>query len=129
MKNQILFTALIALTLILFPSPLKAQDDTACRSPQTQSAMNQCAGLDYRRADVELNRVYRQLVAALRRDRREQLTTAQLAWISFRDEHCDFVSSRYAGGSIQPLIQNDCLAEVTRTRIEQLKVLLAQASE
>jgi uncharacterized protein YecT (DUF1311 family) len=129
MKNRFLSASLIVLTLILFPPSLKAQDDAACRSPQTQSAMNQCAGLDYRRADGELNRVYRQLVAVLRRERREQLTTAQLAWMSFRDEHCNFVSSRYAGGSIQPMIQTDCLAEVTRTRTEQLKVLLAQANE
>jgi uncharacterized protein YecT (DUF1311 family) len=130
----LLFTALVG---IIFAPPLRAQSNLGsnsgsnldCRVPQTQSAMNQCAGLDYRRADEELNRIYRQLSRNLTNPRREQLTAVQLSWLQFRDDHCEFVSSRYAGGSIQPLILQDCLAQVTRSRTEQLKTLLAQSEE
>jgi len=48
---------------------------------------------------------------------------SQRAWLKFRDAHC-VVEGYYArGGSMEPLMVNTCLEEVTKQRTEQLRSL------
>ena len=106
-----------------------------CNDPQTQLDMNQCAGIDFQRADIELNRVWREAIAAARQDdagiagtndRRQteeaQLREAQRGWLVFRDAECTVEGYREArGGSMEPLIYNGCRARLTRERTAQLR--------
>lgn len=89
----------------------------------SQNEMNRCAQDEYKKADVELNKVYQQTMAKLSPEHRQKLKTAQLAWIPFRDAHCDCDAFIFDGGSMQPLIQFTCLESETRNRIKQLKSL------
>ena len=72
-----------------------------CDDPQNQMEMNMCAGLDFERADAELNAAWRVALAGARAadaeldrryDRRPtteaKLREAQRAWLVFRDAHC-----------------------------------------
>lgn len=114
---------------------LAAQPQVDCDNAVTQTDMNICAAREYEQADRGLNaawdRATRQAKAvdADRAARGEQggvsdrLLRAQRAWLTFRDAHCDAISHRYRGGSIQPLIQSDCLTRITRARTEQLHEL------
>src|SRR5689334_15146563 len=73
-----------------------------CLDAQNQMDMNFCAEIDFERADAELNRAYRQAIAAAQQNDREidpgdrrptaeaVLREAQRAWIVFRDAHCTY---------------------------------------
>ncbi len=113
------------------PTGLAAQEPD-CRDPQTQSAMNICAGRDHEAAYRDLNRVYRELRAALQDRDRElgprlggieaALVAGQRGWIAYRDGHCAVAEAR--GGSMEPLLVTTCKAELTRHRARELNELL-----
>ncbi len=95
-----------------------------CNNPQTQSEMNVCAGIAYRNADRRLNQVYQQLLPKLPASRRQQLVTAQQAWIRYRDASCNFERSEVEGGSMAPMVQASCLARLTEQRTKDLQQYL-----
>ncbi|MEO1620536.1 MAG: lysozyme inhibitor LprI family protein [Cyanobacteria bacterium J06632_3] len=99
----------------------QTQNSQSCRNPQTQLEMNQCAAAEYAQADRQLNQTYEMLQASLSDPGKQALTQAELAWIGFRDLDCAFARAQYAGGSIEPLIYNDCLANRTDIRTTELK--------
>ncbi len=92
-----------------------------CAHAQTQAEMNQCAGREYKAADVALNQVYRQLVSMLNDEEKSQLKEAQTAWLKYRDTNCDFVADQYKGGSMRPMILGYCLADMTRNRTTEIR--------
>jgi len=83
--------------------------------------MNQCSSRDYARSDAELNRVYKQVMAALDGHSQQLLKAAQRDWIMFRDDECKYQNAQNEGGSIYPLVYNGCLTTLTKDRIKQLK--------
>lgn len=95
-----------------------------CNNPQTQSEMNICEGVRYQQADKRLNLVYKQLLPKLENLRRKKLITAQQAWINFRDKSCAFEKSEVEGGTMAPMIEAGCLAEMTKQRTAQLESYL-----
>ncbi|MNQ64874.1 hypothetical protein D3C85_793140 [compost metagenome] len=88
---------------------------------QTQLEMNETANSQYKKADAELNKVYKQLMNILDKNEKPLLIQAEKDWIKFRDSHCKFEASQYEGGSIKPLIYSTCLEELTRKRIAAIK--------
>jgi uncharacterized protein YecT (DUF1311 family) len=95
-----------------------------CASPDTQTQMNICAQAEYEQADVQLNNVYQTVLASVSGAQADQLVTAEQAWITYRDQYCDFVQGQYAGGSIQPLVYGNCMTQLTQERT----ALLAQTA-
>lgn len=110
----------------LLPHPARA----AC-SGSTTYAMAECAAAEYRLADKELNALYRSLRGLLvSRDsdpavgkRAARLQQAQRQWIALRDLDCRLEAGSVEGGSLAPLIEQDCLTRHTRARIGQLEAL------
>ena len=114
-----------------------AEPKLDCSDPQNQSYMNFCALQDYQRADTEMNAQYRLAVARLRSadkdvdraiDRQplyyNTLVAAQRAWLTFRDQHCLLASFEARGGSMQPMLESLCKAELTKQRTQQLKSMV-----
>ncbi len=95
-----------------------------CKNPQTQTELNICSGLDYQRADKQLNLVYNQVRNLVSANHRSQLIIAQKAWISFRDVDCQFAQSAVAGGTMAPLITNSCRTDLTKKRVSELNSYL-----
>ena len=105
-----------------------------CRDPQAQLELNICARIDFEHEDAELNRAYREAIAAARQSDREldrsddqrpgyeaALREAQRAWVAFRDAHCRYEGYEEArGGSMEPMVYSGCQARLTRERITQL---------
>jgi uncharacterized protein YecT (DUF1311 family) len=98
----------------------------AAAHAQNQHEMNRQADADFKKADTELNRVYKKLMATLPADRRKLLVTSQLAWIKFRDAEAKFAASENEGGSIYPLVYSGTLARLTKTRTAELKQMMSQ---
>ena len=88
---------------------------------QTQSEMNVAANANYKKADAQLNKVYKQLMSILDKKEKPLLIQAEKDWMKFRDSHCKFEASQYEGGSIQPLIYWTCVEELTKKRIAEIK--------
>ncbi|MGL5192435.1 MAG: lysozyme inhibitor LprI family protein [Chroococcales cyanobacterium] len=97
-----------------------AQPRLNCNNPQTQGEMNACEGQRWQASDRQLNQLYQALIPQLSNNRRQQLVTAQRAWITFRDSECTFYSSLVEGGSMQPMLRSGCLANLTDIRNSEL---------
>jgi uncharacterized protein YecT (DUF1311 family) len=109
-----------------------------CREPITQMAINRCAAEAYRRADLEMNRLWKLAVADAKqsdKDRRpissdtrpsyfSALLEGQRAWLKYRDAHC--VSEGYSarGGSMEPMLVATCKERLTKERTTQLYELI-----
>jgi len=104
----------------------RKKNSAPCANPLTQFDMNQCAGKAYRAADETMNQVYGKLFSMLNDDEKAQLREAQLAWLKYRDTNCEFVADEYKGGSIRPLIQATCLADMTKKRTTELKTQIKE---
>ena len=112
----------LAAALVLVHALTRAAD--RCDSPQTQAEMNVCAAAEFRRADAQMNAVYRKLTATLAAGRRGKLQTAQRAWLVFRDAHCAFEASAFEGGTMRPMEYSACATNVTKERIGHLRQAL-----
>ena len=112
--------------LLLFAALQPATSDpeeTACYArDQSQQGMNICAGEAYQRADEALNAEWRKLQAHYGddADAKALLLEGQRAWLTYRDAQCEMLAYDVRGGSIWPLVNSGCLAELTRRRTREL---------
>ena len=102
----------LALGLLFFGGPAVAQN---------QHELNQQADKEYKTADKELNRVWKELVPHLSPEVKEKLVTAQEQWIKFRDAEATAKASIFEGGSMAPMIYSYSLKRTTETRTQELK--------
>jgi len=111
----------------------EAQDDVdrkdPCPGSNSQHELNRCAARARDQADAELNKVYRELMKDAGTEERAKLRSAQLAWIKFRDAHCDYESVGNKGGSIYPMVYSFCLAKITTARTTHLREILREQTE
>ncbi len=126
------------------PSPTQQSTQTPPAKPQpcananTQVELNECFTKLYEATDAQLNLEYNKVVNALKKNLSEaqkqndhdqithnetalaKLLTAQRSWLTYRDANCDSVKFQYEGGSIQPMIWSQCMADTTQQRITTL---------
>lgn len=98
-----------------------------CGETGTQAEANACARRDHEKADAEMNKVYRLVMAELASYKgkdQQKLRSAQTMWLRYRDANCESESSIYLGGSIRPAVYSSCLASVTRERTRRLSEFL-----
>jgi len=115
--------------LMLMAVPVRADDAPDCNEPQDQNTMTRCAGLDFEKADKELNALWPKLKADAeandkdtgKHEYADALLASQRAWIAFRDAECIWQGFDSHGGSLEPMIVNGCSARLTRDRIKQLQ--------
>ena len=89
---------------------------------QTQTQLNTQEAARYHRADAALNAQYRVAMAQAKADgTAAALLSSQRAWLQFRDAECRRIALGYRGGSMQPMQQSGCLAQLTDQRTRQLK--------
>jgi uncharacterized protein YecT (DUF1311 family) len=120
MKKLLLPLVVLILSLSANAHPNEWTNDPP-DSAQTQMEINQWAGLEFKDADAELNRVWNELTPKLGEPEKKTLTDAQLIWIQFRDANAKAAAAAYEGGSIAPFIYNQSRTESTRMRTFQLK--------
>ncbi|WP_366521676.1 lysozyme inhibitor LprI family protein [uncultured Marinobacter sp.] len=89
--------------------------------------MNNCTGEMLEFYEDQLDHLYSIQMNHLQTESRKMLfKEAQLAWKSFRDKDCLYsVGKRENSGSIWPAARNACLAERTKSRVEQLEAYVA----
>lgn len=112
---------LIALAALLASGQALADE---CANAGNQAELNQCTAAQYQAADSKLNQTYQEALKRAAGKQQEQLKKAQLAWIALRDADCTFLSSGAEGGSVQPMLINQCMADKTVERESFLASLL-----
>ena len=95
----------------------------------TQSEMNQQSAIDVRDADNDLDSTILDLRRFLDDEEQQSLDQVQSAWRAFRQAQGAFVGSQWQGGSMQPLMVNLELANVTKRRVVELREILADLSD
>jgi uncharacterized protein YecT (DUF1311 family) len=105
----------------------------ACnKKAATQYDLNVCASEEAKRADDELNRVYRLLLSKVRGDAlaADKVKAAQKAWVAYRDA---YIAAMYPAedkqaeyGSILPMEVDLLAAKLTRLQTTALRELLKQ---
>ncbi|MGK9172776.1 DUF1311 domain-containing protein [Yokenella regensburgei] len=95
-----------------------------CDNASTQTAMNMCTAEQAQTADKKLNQTWQDALKRAAPAQRELMKKAQQAWITLRDADCEFIASGVEGGSVQPMIHNQCIADKTIEREAWLSSLL-----
>ena len=103
----------------LFVSAQASAADS-CDNAYTQTDMNKCAAARLAVEDQKLNQSYRNFQRLLNSSEKKELKEVQLAWIDFRDKACQLSAQSDRGGSIYPMVLNDCLTIYTQQRRVQL---------
>jgi uncharacterized protein YecT (DUF1311 family) len=108
-----------------------AEEKLDCTNALTQAAMNQCAYLDFEKADKQLNAIWPGIKADTKQQDTDEgagkteyldaLMASQRAWIAYRDAECLRYSNESKGGSMQPLLLYGCMATMTEKRIKELQ--------
>ncbi|ARU05652.1 hypothetical protein CCO03_14010 [Comamonas serinivorans] len=113
--------------LALLAASAHASSDMCYERAQTQAQLNECAAIALKGADDELNALYKQMQGRLQGDSmtRGLLLDAERKWLAFRDAECRFASIRSVDGSLHAMQVNDCLTDMTRTRVIELQNHLA----
>ena len=94
---------------------------------QTQAELNAQARKDFAKADVDLNKAYKEVVAKLPPNEKEKLRDAQRAWVASRDaKGADAVKE--APGDIAPSIRYGAMTLFTRKRIAELNAMIGKES-
>lgn len=104
------------------------QTSVNCENPVTQLDLNFCSAWEAEVSDRQLNQAYKQLRDQYRKQNNQHskkqdtyLVNSQLAWIKYRDTHCQWIASRFDGGSAQPMLYSSCIGTVTQQRTNELK--------
>ena len=108
------------LTLLLVAQSSRAQpaDPNCMQTAMTQSALTNCAVTFAEAAEARLGKSYRALLCHLAPEEKVALEAAQRAWEQYREVDCAFWGS--GGGSIAPMNEQFCKADVTSTRADEL---------
>jgi uncharacterized protein YecT (DUF1311 family) len=115
--------AVIFYLLFFLHSPAVAVENS-CKDLQTQFELSQCALTELDKANTSLNVVYKKLMLKLTPKEKSQLRNAERAWITYRDNMCDFVGLGVEGGSMQGMIISLCQTEIVKEHIAKLSVQL-----
>ena len=101
---------------------------------QSTNEMTHDACGQYKAIDKKLNDVYRQILLVYDDDKVfiKNLKAAQYAWVIFKEAH---LASRFPDerkrnyGSVYPMCKCDLLTDITKARVEDLKIWLIGVNE
>jgi uncharacterized protein YecT (DUF1311 family) len=129
----------ILVTLLAASAGATAQTAKAdpCEKAASQADMNDCYGKQYQKDDARLNRIYHKAMEYLQHDLAQagsdqaqkqsaqtaidDLKSAELAWIKYRDLQCEAASQQYQGGTMASMIHSMCMSMATDHRIDEIK--------
>lgn len=125
MRRMRTFVPTVVIILLLVPAAegayAQTQEDPCAPEAQRSSQLMACAERKFKEATAELSRARAALYEDLEPRSRVKFRAAERLWLRYRKSNCDTEASIYEGGTIQPLIQLQCMARVTLERAGELK--------
>jgi uncharacterized protein YecT (DUF1311 family) len=122
--EQIVFAAALC---FLFSSRSMAQHtnagDAPCKHAGSGADLTQCFIDSSKKADADMNLLYRNIQKVVGGDELEKLKAAQRLWGQFRDANCSAERELYNGGSGAPAVYAACVEADTRQRTKELETM------
>lgn len=104
----LIFSCLIAtFSMAVFSAP-------NCQNPANQIDTDECAVLEYKKADAQLNKLYKELMGNLEAEDKQQLKQVQLNWVKYKEAQCKLEGAKY--GKMGGLIEKNCQTRITKQR-------------
>ena len=89
---------------------------------QSQGEMNHTSLTDFENSDKRLNAVYAKILSSLDEEGKAKLKVSERAWLAYREAQARFEADVIArGGTMAPLIYNECRAALTNDRVKELQ--------
>ena len=92
-----------------------------CDDAKTTLQINECFAKELKKANAELDRVYRSTAKDLDPADAELLRKAQSAWVAYRDAQCEAEFALWDGGTGGPAARMACKLELTHQRIKEIQ--------
>ncbi len=129
-----LYRVMFLLTCFLVSGEELAQGAPSCSGPlKTDIQINYCAGKADAKANQKLNQVYQSLIQKMKSSGNgsmiPELRESEISWLHFRQKFCYMEGSQFQGGSIQPMIENNCDEALTKQQAANLADLEKSLSE
>lgn len=125
MNSNVLFALAAILTPLGAVSPLHAQHmnaiDAPCKAAGVGVELANCLNRAAKKADADLNQVYRRIAGVLEAGDRQKLQSAERTWLLYRNQTCAAERDLYEGGTGGLAAYPACLEAVTRHRIGDLR--------
>ena len=124
--NQLSKVTALTLLLVSLAAWAQAADSKTapdCKAPSTQKAMNDCAFEDFLVANAGYAESNKSVMDKLQGKQRDLFRRAQKSWIAYRTATCAFESSAVQGGSAQGMVNWQCAARMTRTRVSEMTAM------
>jgi uncharacterized protein YecT (DUF1311 family) len=104
-------------------APARDSYSSCLKHAQSTFDMDQCVGNERKRLRPLLAAAYNKLLhdSDSNAHRRRQIALSQKAWLGYEKRDCAYAGSAAQGGTLQPVIEGECLVDRTRTRIKDLK--------
>ncbi len=113
-SHKVILTALFVFLLNCFVPQVHAQSEATSD-----------AGTWFKKADAELDHIYKKVLSKLTdKQQRTEFTKAEKAWESFRDADAKFRAGVTGGGSAYTMDYLGNLAEMTEARTKELRDFL-----
>ena len=104
-----------------------------CDSAETQADMTRCWADEQRtaerRSDEALTRAVEWLRGRDQGDAAARFEKGHAAWAAYREAHGQAVAAVYAGGSMAPMQEAQCRADLAAQRTRALETILADANQ
>ena len=130
MRVSILMVVSVGLGLLV-TNPSFAEDESVCSEAQTTIEIGECVGKAYKKADAELNAVWKKVMATFKSNDympaddlktwRETLLASQRDRIKFKEEDYEAVGYEWFGGTGRSNAVIFCMLDRTTTRTKDLK--------
>ena len=132
MKQTLTIVLLFALQLVYGQTDKKHPIDIAlenCLNKEenyTTRGMSGCVLQAHKQWDAQLNTNYQELRSLLTAQQQQELKTAQVAWLQFRDKEFSFANPLYTDmkGSIFTIVAAQTKLEVTKQRALALRMYI-----
>ncbi len=129
---------LLTLAVLLCAAAPAFAQDVVCNPGGNQLELNTCADQEFKKADAELNAVYRQIVTRLAGEpvALAKVKAAQRLWVQLRDADLEArypvgadENPRFLYGSMYPMLYSGAKAALTTTRTAYLRNEFLERSE
>lgn len=118
-----LFSTSLLASAVVYGEEAQQSYDDCQQSAVTTTDIVACITEAFEREDQRLNDNYQQLRSQLSDPRKEQLLTAQRAWIAYKEANCDFYADP-EGGTLARINANACVLTETTHRADELEELM-----
>lgn len=100
-------------------------DENPCQREKTERQLESCLSEKFQRAESELNRIYKEIMASLNKGQQARLRKEERGWIKWREAECarqvEDVENCVNGCGVASTMHIVCMTKEAMTRVQRMK--------